>query len=43
MTNNISAATEQTSASIEEVATRSTEMSHMAQNLEKLVGQFRLE
>lgn len=43
MSNNISAATEQTSASIEEVATRSTEMSHMAQDLEKLVGQFRLE
>ena len=43
MSNNISAATEQTSASIEEVATRSIEMSQMAQNLEKLVGQFKLE
>ena len=43
MTNNISAATEQTSASIDEVAIRSAEMSHMAQDLEKVVGQFRLE
>jgi len=43
MTNNISAATEQTSASIDEVAAHSTEMSQMAQNLEELVGQFRLE
>ncbi len=42
MTNNISAATEQTSASIDEVAIRSNEMSHMAQELEKIVGQFKL-
>ena len=43
MTNNISAATEQTSASIDEVAAHSGEMSQMAQELEELVGQFRLE
>lgn len=36
----ISAATEQTSASIQEVADRSTETSRMAQELEKVVGQF---
>lgn len=42
MSNNISAATEETSASIEEVATRSNEMSHLAQDLEKIVNQFKL-
>lgn len=41
-TNTISVATEQTSASIDEIANRSTETSHMAQELEKLVGQFKL-
>ncbi|WP_438315772.1 methyl-accepting chemotaxis protein [Sporosarcina sp. FA9] len=41
-TTSISAATEQTSASIEEVANRSTETSHMAQELEKIVGQFKI-
>ena len=41
-TNSISAATEQTSASIDEVAAHSTEMSQMAQDLEELVGQFKL-
>ncbi len=42
MSNNISAATEQTSASIDEVATRSKEMSDLAQDLEKIVCQFKL-
>ena len=42
-TNSISAATEQTSASIDEVAAHSTEMSQMAQDLEELVGQFKLK
>ncbi|WP_318614435.1 methyl-accepting chemotaxis protein [Sporosarcina sp. YIM B06819] len=41
-TDNISAATEETTASIEEVAVQSNEMSQMAQELEKVVGQFRL-
>ncbi|TQR21308.1 methyl-accepting chemotaxis protein [Psychrobacillus vulpis] len=42
VTTSISAATEQTTASIDEVASRSTETSHMAQELEKIVGQFKL-
>lgn len=42
MTNNISAATEQTSASIDVVATRSKEMSQMAQDLEEIVYKFKL-
>ncbi|MCG7334536.1 methyl-accepting chemotaxis protein [Sporosarcina sp. ACRSM] len=42
MSNHISAATEQTSASIDEVATRSKEMSDLAQDLEKIVCQFKL-
>lgn len=41
-TNSISAATQQTSASIEEVAGRSSETSRMAQELENVVGQFKL-
>lgn len=40
--NSISAVTQQTSASIEEVADRSSETSRMAQELEKIVGQFKL-
>ena len=41
-TNNISAATQQTSASIDEVANQLGEMSRMAQELEEIVGQFKL-
>lgn len=41
-TNNISAAVEETTASIEEVAIRSSETSQMAQELEQSVGQFKL-
>lgn len=41
-TNSISAATQETSASIEEVARGSSETSRMAQELEKVVGQFKL-
>ncbi len=41
-TNHISAAAEETTASIEEVAVRSSETSHMAQELEQSVGQFKL-
>lgn len=42
VTTSISAATEQTSASIDEVANRSMETSHIAQELQKIVGQFKL-
>lgn len=41
-TNTILAATEETSVSIEEVAKSSEETSRMAQELEKVVGQFKL-
>lgn len=41
-TSNISAAAEETTASIEEVAVRSGETSQMAQELESAVGQFKL-
>ncbi|WP_203248823.1 methyl-accepting chemotaxis protein [Sporosarcina beigongshangi] len=41
-TNNISAAAEETSASIEEITIRSGETSQMAQELEKVVRQFKL-
>lgn len=42
VTASISAATEQTTASIDEIAKRSVETNHMAQELEKIVGQFKL-
>lgn len=41
-TNDISAATEQTTASINEVSQRSLQTNEMAQDLEKVVGQFTL-
>jgi len=41
-TNSISAATQETSASIEEITERSNETSRMAQELETVVGQFKL-
>lgn len=41
-TNDISAATEQTTASINEVSHRSLQTNEMAQDLEKVVGQFTL-
>ncbi|SER67077.1 methyl-accepting chemotaxis protein [Psychrobacillus sp. OK032] len=42
VTTSISAATEQTTASIDEVASRSNETSHMAQELQQIVGKFKL-
>ncbi|MDI2587488.1 methyl-accepting chemotaxis protein [Psychrobacillus sp. NEAU-3TGS] len=42
VTTSISAATEQTTASIDEVASRSNETSHMAQELQEIVGKFKL-
>ncbi|WP_313892674.1 methyl-accepting chemotaxis protein [Psychrobacillus sp.] len=42
VTTSISAATEQTTASIDEIAKRSVETNHIAQELEKIVGQFKL-
>ncbi|MFJ8064254.1 methyl-accepting chemotaxis protein [Psychrobacillus sp. NPDC096426] len=42
VTTSISAATEQTTASIDEVANRSNETSHMAQALQQIVGKFKL-
>lgn len=41
-TNNISAATEQTTASINEVSQRSLQTNEMANELEKIVGRFKL-
>ena len=41
-TNNISAATEQTTASINEVSQRSLQTNEMAEELERIVGQFKL-
>ena len=42
VTTSISAATEQTTASIDDVASRSNETSHMAQELQEIVGKFKL-
>ncbi|WP_144509651.1 methyl-accepting chemotaxis protein [Bacillus sp. FJAT-22090] len=42
VTTSISAATEQTTASIDEVANRSNETTHMAQELQQIVGKFQL-